>query len=98
MCFTDDKKKEIMSQHGIAKVSTRYFVIHIAVSKSNSFIILFHHFPTKDNDDLLKIVAGEWSALTDKDRAYWDEEARNDKVRYDRRANNGLVEITHSRD
>jgi hypothetical protein len=36
---------------------------------------------TKDNDDILKLVAREWRALTDRDRAQWDEEARNDKVR-----------------
>ena len=31
--------------------------------------------------DILKTVAAEWSKLTDRDRAFWDEEARNDKVR-----------------
>lgn len=31
--------------------------------------------------DVLKLVAGEWRKLSDKDRAFWDEEARNDKVR-----------------
>lgn len=36
----------------------------------------------QDNDDILKIVAREWKALSDRDRAHWDEEARNDKVRY----------------
>ena len=36
----------------------------------------------KDNDDLLKIFATAWKILSDKDRAYWDEEARNDKVRF----------------
>jgi len=32
--------------------------------------------------DILKIVAVEWKKLSDRDRAFWDEEARNDKVRY----------------
>ena len=31
--------------------------------------------------DILKTVAVEWSKLSDRDRAFWDEEARNDKVR-----------------
>jgi hypothetical protein len=31
--------------------------------------------------DVLRIVAKEWRNLSDKDRAYWDEEARNDKLR-----------------
>lgn len=31
--------------------------------------------------DILKIVAAKWRELSDRDRAYWDEEARNDKVR-----------------
>jgi high mobility group protein B1 len=37
---------------------------------------------TKDNDDLLKVFADAWKELSDKERAYWDEEARNDKVRF----------------
>mmetsp|Transcript_41914 Transcript_41914/g.47432 ORF Transcript_41914/g.47432 Transcript_41914/m.47432 type:complete len:308 (-) Transcript_41914:5945-6868(-) len=36
----------------------------------------------KDNDDLLQTFATAWKELSDKDRAYWDEEARNDKVRF----------------
>jgi hypothetical protein len=30
----------------------------------------------------LNIVAEEWKNLSDKDRAIWDEESRDDKVRY----------------
>lgn len=30
----------------------------------------------------MKYVADEWRRLSDRERAYWDEEARNDKVRY----------------
>jgi hypothetical protein len=52
MCFTDAKRREILSETNI-----------------------------KDNADVLKIVAKEWRKLSDRDRAYWDEEARNDKVR-----------------
>ena len=37
---------------------------------------------TKDNDDLLKIFATSWKSLSEKEKAYWDEEARNDKVRF----------------
>lgn len=36
----------------------------------------------KDNDDLLKIFASAWKSLSEKEKAYWDEEARNDKVRF----------------
>lgn len=32
--------------------------------------------------EVLKTVAAEWRALSDRDRANWDEVARNDKVRY----------------
>jgi hypothetical protein len=35
----------------------------------------------KDNDDILKLVAMAWKAISDKDRAGWDEEARTDKLR-----------------
>jgi hypothetical protein len=52
MCFTDAKREEIVSNHGL-----------------------------KDQDDILKILAEEWRLLTHSERAYWDEEARNDKVR-----------------
>jgi len=40
------------------------------------------HAIVEENDDILKIVAREWKSLSDKDRAHWDEEARNDKVRF----------------
>jgi hypothetical protein len=53
MCFTDARKKEILSQDNAPK-----------------------------NNEVLKIVAEEWKQLSDRDRAYWDEEARNDKVRF----------------
>ena len=36
----------------------------------------------KDNDDLLKLFATAWKSLSEKEKAYWDEEARNDKVRF----------------
>jgi hypothetical protein len=37
----------------------------------------------KENDDsILKLVAEQWRGLSSRDRAHWDEEARNDKVRY----------------
>ena len=35
----------------------------------------------KQNAEILKIVAVEWRKLSARDRAYWDEEARNDKLR-----------------
>ncbi len=37
--------------------------------------------PYQENDDILNVVAEEWKRLSDKDRAHWDEESRNDKVR-----------------
>jgi len=36
----------------------------------------------KENADVLKLVAEAWRNLSDRERAHWDEEARNDKVRY----------------
>jgi hypothetical protein len=46
----------------------------------------------KDNDDLFKIFATAWKNLSDKDQAYWEEEARNDNVRFvqERAAYKGL--------
>lgn len=40
------------------------------------------HRSVTQTKDVLKIVAEEWRNLSDRDRAFWDEEARNDKVRY----------------
>jgi hypothetical protein len=40
------------------------------------------HGMTEENKEILKIVATAWKELSEKDRAYWDEEARNDKVRF----------------
>lgn len=69
-----------MSQRGIVEV--------IATKGSgcdySSVDILSHGSPLafQDDDDvLLTILAEEWKKLSDKDRACWDEESRNDKVR-----------------
>ena len=35
-----------------------------------------------NDDDILKIVAIAWKGLNERERAFWDEEARNDKLRY----------------
>lgn len=40
-----------------------------------------NNLPQKKKE-LLKIVATEWRKLSARERAFWDEEARNDKVRY----------------
>jgi HMG (high mobility group) box len=53
MCYTDAKKRQILTQNESQK-----------------------------DEDVLKIVAIAWKELDDAERAYWDEEARNDKVRY----------------
>ena len=37
---------------------------------------------SKDNDNLLRIFATAFKSLSKKERAYWDEEARQDKVRF----------------
>jgi hypothetical protein len=69
-----------MSDHGIAKVCTSRNCVDRKL-----YPLLISCFDslcsTKDNDDILKLVAREWRALTDRDRAQWDEEARNDKLR-----------------
>jgi hypothetical protein len=31
--------------------------------------------------EMIQLVADAWKALSDQERAYWDEEARNDKLR-----------------
>lgn len=43
--------------------------------------------PNCNKKDLLKLVADAWRALSGADRAFWDEEARNDKVRFVREKN-----------
>jgi hypothetical protein len=35
----------------------------------------------KSKRDTLKLVANQWRDLSPRERAFWDEEARNDKVR-----------------
>jgi hypothetical protein len=44
--------------------------------------ILVSRTNTHKNKNILQIVAEAWRALTNGERACWDEEARNDKVRY----------------
>ena len=44
--------------------------------------ILHKHGMSRNHDEILNVVADEWKKLSDKDRAYWDEQSRNDKVRY----------------
>ena len=36
----------------------------------------------KNKKDCIEILAEAWRQLSHSDRAFWDEEARNDKVRY----------------
>eukprot|EP00977_Amphora_coffeiformis_P011172 scaffold2671_cov167-Amphora_coffeaeformis.AAC.10 len=36
----------------------------------------------QNKKEVLNLVASEWRKLSDGDRAFWDEEARNDKVRF----------------
>jgi hypothetical protein len=38
--------------------------------------------PEPNEDTILEVAADLWGELSDHDRAFWDEEARNDKVRY----------------
>lgn len=35
-----------------------------------------------NDKDLLHTVAAEWKLMSDRDRGYWEEEAREDKLRY----------------
>jgi hypothetical protein len=44
--------------------------------------ILAKQATINEKDDTLKNVAAEWRKLSDKERAYWDEQAREDKVRF----------------
>lgn len=43
---------------------------------------IMKRYNVQAKDDILRHAAEEWRKLSDSDRAYWDEEARNDKVRY----------------
>jgi hypothetical protein len=36
----------------------------------------------KANSEMIQLVADAWKALSAQERAFWDEEARNDKLRY----------------
>jgi len=44
--------------------------------------IIRKHGLRRGHQDILNLVADDWKKLSDKDRAYWDEQSRNDKVRY----------------
>lgn len=37
--------------------------------------------PSINKKEVIQLVAEAWRALSSKERAYWDEEARNDKMR-----------------
>ena len=80
MCFTAVKKQEIMARHGLSPVGTVSRVqCHFEGREDHSLCL--HVAVEQDSDELLKLVAKEWRALSSTDRAHWDEEARNDKVR-----------------
>lgn len=40
------------------------------------------HAVDKDHKKVLEICSTEWNKLSQKDRAAWEEEARNDKLRF----------------
>ena len=58
ICFTDAKKKEILSKSSME-----------------------NNEDYSDEKVVLNIVAKTWKDLNEAERAYWDEEARNDKLR-----------------
>lgn len=75
MCFTDAKKSEIIARHHqhqqqqqAGQPGGREGGENVTSSSLNK-------------SDILKLVADEWRRLSDKERSFWDEEARNDKVR-----------------
>jgi HMG (high mobility group) box len=51
----------------------------------SSFVCFAHSkkddFPSAKEEQLLQLVAPAWNALSDRDRAEWDEVARQDKLR-----------------
>jgi hypothetical protein len=51
-------------------------------SDSKKEEIMQKHGIARGHDEMLKLVADEWKELSEKDRAFWDEQSRNDKVRY----------------
>jgi hypothetical protein len=72
MCFTDAKKKELLLSSG-SNIRKKTKQGQQDKNKGED---------DDDEDEVLKIVAVAWKNLDDNTRAYWDEETRNDKVRY----------------
>jgi hypothetical protein len=70
MCFTDAKKKELVLSSG-SNIHNKTKQGQQGETKGED-----------DDDEDEKIVVVAWKTFEDHTRAYWDEEARNDKVRY----------------
>jgi hypothetical protein len=56
----------------------RLFAFHIHSQSSFCFLLGIQGVP---KEDIIKRVADEWKALSNRERADWDEIARNDKLR-----------------
>jgi len=92
MCFTDARKKDIMARYSISNNKNlgggdsppqeENGVGNGNSNKDGSSDRRSKTQTKKEEDVILKIVAEEWRKLSDRERAHWDEEARNDKVRY----------------
>ena len=87
MCFTDHRKQEVVAQNGPSQASesampyVAFFILVLLEFVSDLICLLpLSYIQTKK--DLLKLVASEWRQLSDKARAFWEEESRKDKVRY----------------
>ena len=78
MCFTDAKKKELLERDGLPQKKKE--LLNLGTCHSSKSALFSCIDLILDCSCLL--VAVEWRKLSDRERAFWDEEARNDKVRY----------------
>ena len=75
MCFSDAKSKDIAVQ----SVSVKRFGSAVRLSTIVSNLNAVTQVVSKK--DIIKRVAEEWRALSNRERADWDEIARDDKLR-----------------
>lgn len=76
MCFSDSKCKEFET-----KVRLIYKVLAVLRASLTSHTHS-SSFQDLNKKDIIRRVAALWKSISDKDRAEWEEAARNDKLRY----------------
>lgn len=76
---TDEQEVELEVEDLIPPKPPRSAFMCFADAKKKEILVLNNK--VQKEEDVLKIVAVAWRNLDESSRAYWDEEARNDKVR-----------------